>query len=545
MVRDSMDFATALCDTQGRVVAQGTGASGLMGSIPTASRVISEQFAGDIAAGDVFVVNDPDLGGTHLPDIFMLKPAFLGRTLLGFVAIVAHHQDIGGRVPGGNAVDSTEIFQEGLQIPPLKLYQGGRVNQTLLELWLRNVRVPDIVAGDIASQAAACHVGEQGLIALANRYSPAELSRLMAEILDYSEGRLREEVRAMPDGVYTFEDFMDDDGFSSDPIRISVQITIAGDTAGVSFDGTSAQVRAALNGNMSKTRSSVYIAFKCVTSADIPANDGFYRPIAVSAPEGSILNPVRPAPRAARGLTAYRTVDALFGALAKIVPDRVMAGGDGGASIVNIGGIDADGRQFICVDTYCGGWGARPDRDGVDGTSHLGTNTANVPVEEIELRHPIRVDRYAFIPDTAGVGEYRGCLSISRDLRLLAPEATLQVRSDRRKFQPYGLAGGGSGAPSLNILNPDEGEMLLPTKLTMGIKHGTVLRHVTAGGGGYGDPLKRDPTSVLKDVVNGIVSAAQAQDSYGVIIDPSGGSLDLEATGALRDSRRRVAYLTP
>jgi N-methylhydantoinase B len=535
MIRDAMDFSTAICDARGRVIAQGIGVPALLGAMPDGLQAVLRKFEGDIHPGDVFVLNDPDEGGMHLPDVFIFKPVFSGETLVGFSGVVAHHQDVGGRVPGGNAVDSTEIFQEGLQIPPLKLFERGRPNSSLLAVWLRNVRIPDIVYGDIQAQVAACHVGEQGLLRLAGRYGTSGLQRLMDEILDYTEWRVRTEVRQMPDGVYHFEDHIDDDGFGSGPIAINVNLVIEGDDVRVSFAGTSPQVRAALNGTRSFAKSTVYVAFKCVTSPDIPANDGFYRPISVEAPEGSILNPVRPAARAARGLTGFRTIDAVLGALAAAVPDRVLAAGEGGATMVTLGGLLASRKPFVCVDAYCGGWGARPDRDGVDGTSHLGTNVANVPIEEIELRQPVRVEQYAFLPDSAGPGRFRGCLSIVRDLRLLAEDATLQIRSDRRRFLPYGLAGGGSGSPSLNVLNPGRDERLLPTTVTMAIAKNDVVRHVTAGGGGHGDAFERDSDQVLAEVLDGKVSVTGARETYGVVIED--GAVDQAKTASLRADR--------
>lgn len=540
MIRDSMDFATAVCDREGRVVAQGIGIPGMVGAIPDALRAVIEAFRDRIEPEDVYVLNDPDLGGMHLPDVFVFRPAFWQDRLIGYTGVVAHHQDVGGRVPGGNAVDSTEIFQEGLQLPPLKLYAAGGLQEGVLAVWLRNVRLPDIVEGDIRAQIAACKVGERGLERLAERHGVDGLQELFDEILDYTESRVRADIEAMRDGEYHFVDHIDDDGFGSGPIRIEVRLVVSGSEVLVDFEGTSPQVTGALNGTLSFARSNVYVALRCVTSHDIPANEGFTRPIRVRVPSGSILNPVRPAPRAARGLTGYRAIDALFGALAGAVPERVPAAGEGGATMVTIGGLLEGRRPFVCVDTYCGGWGARADRDGVDGTSHVGTNVANVPVEEIELRQPLRVERYGFVPDTAGPGRYRGCLSLVRDLRLLAERATLQIRSDRRRFLPYGLDGGGSGSPSTNVRNPDREAEVLPTKVTTELRAGDVIRHVTAGGGGTGDPLTRDPATVAEEVADGITSPERARQAYGVVVNPTTLLLDPDATSRMRGGRRRI-----
>jgi N-methylhydantoinase B len=522
VVRDSMDFSTAICDAHGRVVAQGLGIPLHLGAIPDAMDALLQRFGGDIHPGDVFAFNDPDAGGMHLPDIFVIKPVFAGVALVGYAACVAHHAEIGGRVPGGNAVDSTEIFQEGLQIPPLKLYDRGRLNETLMEILLRNVRIPDVVRGDLDAQLAACHTGEQGLLDLVDRYSLDEVVALADEILGYTEGLVRAEIDRLPDGDYEFEDHIDDDGFGSGPIPIRVRIRISGDELTADFAGTSPQVRSALNATPSFAKSAVYTGLKAVLPADIPSNAGFQRPVTVTIPEGSILAPRRPAPRAARGLTGFRAVDAVLGALAQAAPERVCAAGEGGATMIGIGGTRADGEPFVFVDFMCGGWGARPDRDGIDGASALAANLANVPVEEIELNQPVRVRRYGFEPDTGGAGRWRGCLSVVRELEFREQRGLLQIRSDRRDFLPYGLGGGRAGTPSSNVLDPDADARRLPTNATCEIGAGTVFRHTTAGGGGHGDPAERLVADVLADVLDEKLTAEYALREYGVAVDLAG-----------------------
>jgi N-methylhydantoinase B len=508
-----------------------------LGALPDAMQAVIGKYGNDIAPGDVYVLNDPDEGGMHLPDVFMIKPVFAHEVLVGYATCVAHHQEIGGRVAGGNAVDSTEIYQEGLQIPLLKLYDCGRLNETLLAIWLRNMRIPDVVYGDVQAQEAACHVGEEGLLQLALRHTPNGLQTLMDQLLDYTEARVQSEIAEMPRGRFEFEHHIDDDGIDSGPINIRVALDIGEATIDVDFAGTSSQVKSALNATMSFTKSAVYTALRCVMSSDIPSNDGFYRPITVHAPEGTILNPIRPAPRAARGLTGYRTVDATLGALASAVPDRVPAAGEGGASMIAMGGTYRDGRSYVFVDFPTGGWGARPDRDGVDGTSPMAANAANVPIEEIELNQPAQVERYGFLADTGGPGKWRGCLSVVRELRFLETDGILQIRSDRRRFQPYGLDGGLPGSPSNNILNPGANQRVLPTKITMPIEFGDAVRHVLAGGGGHGDPLERDPQLVLADYLDEKVTAAHALEAYGVVIDQLRGNVNYKATQKTRTSR--------
>ena len=281
--------------------------------------------------------------------------------------------------------NSTEIFQEGLQIPILKLYDRGKRNESLYQILAKNVRIPEVVMGDLGAQLAACHSGEIGLLALADRYGFEPLVRLIDEVLDYTERRVRSEIQSIPDGRYEFADYIDDDGFGFGPIKINVMVEVSGDSLKADFTGTSPQVRSALNATMSYTKSAVYTALKCIVSEDIPSNAGFFRPITVDAPRASIVNPERPAARAARGLTGFRMVDAILGALHQALPDRVPAAGDGGVTMISFGGRLADGRPFVFVDFSGGGWGGRPDRDGVDGTSCIESNLSNVPIEEIEL----------------------------------------------------------------------------------------------------------------------------------------------------------------
>lgn len=531
VVRDSMDFSTAICDARGRVVAQGLGIPLHLGAIPDAMAALLAKYGGDVNPGDVFILNDPDEGGMHLPDVFVIKPAFSDDELIGYAACVAHYADIGGRVPGGNAVDSTEIYQEGLQIPLLKLYDRGRPDETLIALLMRNVRIPEVVRGDLDAQLAACHTGEAGLRELVRRYSATDVQTLAERILDYTEGMVRDEIAELPDGDYSFEDHIDDDGFGSGPIRLHVKLTIEGDSLTADFNGTAGQARSALNGTASFAKSAVYTALKCVLSEEIPSNAGFYRPISVVTPPGSILNPRRPAARAARGLTGFRAVDAVLGALGQAVPRQVPAAGEGGATMIAIGGTGSGHRPFVFVDFMCAGWGGRPDSDGIDGVSALAANLANVPVEEIELYHPVRVCRYGFVPDTGGAGRWRGCLAVVRELELRERAGLLQVRSDRRRFRPYGLAGGREGTPSSNILNPGPDERLLPTNTTTEIVAGDVFRHVTAGGGGYGDPAERDLERVLADVLDEKISPEYALREYGVRVDVERGVGERRGTG--------------
>jgi N-methylhydantoinase B len=519
VVRDTMDFSTALFDGDGRLVAQGLTLPLHLGAMPDALAHLLRKFEGDIAPGDVFLLNDPDEGGMHLPDLFVFKPVFAGDRRFAFAGCIAHHVDIGGRVAGGNAVDSTEIYQEGLQIPILKLYDRGAPNRTLFEILEKNVRPPAVVLGDLRAQLAACHFAEQGLLRLAERYGLDALAAHMDGLLDYGERLSRAALRDVPDGVYSFTDHVDDDGMGSEAIVIRVTVTVAGESVVVDLTGSSGQVRSALNATASFTKAGVYTALLCALhSSDVIANEGFYRPITVVVPPASVLDGARPAPRAARALTGFRVIDAVLGALHGAVPDRVPAAGEGGVTMLALGGTHRDGSPIVFVEFVAGSWGAGPWGDGIDGTSPFGGNVSNVPAEILELQQPLLVEEYGFVPNSGGPGRFRGGLSVVRQLRFLGQAGVLQVRADRRRFPPYGLAGGGSGAPSLNLLNPGEHERVLPSKFTREIVHGDVLRHVTAGGGGFGDPHERDPAAVLADVLDGKVDAEHALERYGVSV---------------------------
>ena len=414
IVKDVMDYSAAICDSEGRMIAQAKTIALHLGAVPEAMHVVLERYKETLEEGDAVILNDPYQGGMHLPDIFMFMPIFSGEELLAFAVVICHHTDVGGRVPGSNASDSTEIFQEGIRIPPLKLFQGGRANTTLMRLIELNVRLPDRVIGDLKAQYAACRAGSLELAKLSNRYGVSGLQKHFSALLDYAERMTREEIATWTDGTYTFEDHIDDDGFSDSPLPIRVAITVAGDRVLVDYTGSAPQVAAALNSTKSYTNSCTYLSVRCALKGDIPNNAGVFRAISVSAPEASILNPVLPAACAARALTGYRVVDAMFGALAQIVPDRVPAAGEGGNTVVCLGGYRGDGSPFIIVDMICGAWGARPNKDGIEGVTNPSQNLSNTPVETLESQHPVRVEEYALVPNSCGAGRWRGGLGLSR-----------------------------------------------------------------------------------------------------------------------------------
>jgi N-methylhydantoinase B len=541
VLKDNMDYSTAMFDGEGNLVAQGLTLPSHLGSMPTAMQHMLQTFGGDINPGDIFALNDPFRGGMHLPDIFVFKPVFHRGEVLAYAATICHHTDVGGRVPGSNASDSTEIYQEGLRIPPLKMYDRGNRNETLFALIETNVRMPVRVFGDLRAQLAACYTCDQSVIELANQYGPAKVKQLMTELIDYSERMTRSAISGLPDGVFSFLDHIDDDGVDvGQPIPLQVTIIKSGDQIVVDWTGTSPQVRGAINNTLSFTKSASYCAIRSVLPGNIPNNDGVFRAIEVIAPPGTIANGVLPAACAARGLTGFRMIDCLFGALSKMLPDVVFACSDGGNTGISIGGYYADRKPFIYVDFTACAWGGRPYADGLDGNSNIYANMASSSIEVTEAEQPMQITCYEFITDAMGPGKYRGGAPFRRDYRFTADEAILQVRSDRRVFRPYGLYGGGPGKPSMNYLNPQAENRELASKVTMQIRRGDIFRHEVAGAGGWGDPLERDPAMVVKDVRNEFVSLAAAQRDYGVVILGPDLAVDQAATWALRTRLREA-----
>lgn len=517
IVRDVLDYSVTICDRQGRILSQAKTVALHLGAVPDAIEVVRERFAGDLFPGDVIVLNDPYDGGMHLPDIFMFKPIFSGERLLGFSVVIAHHCDVGGRVPGSNASDSTEIFQEGLRIAPMKLYERGAPNKTLFKIIEKNVRLPELVLGDLDAQYATCNIGEREMLRLFQRYGDA-LEGYFDRLIDYGEELTRKAIASWPDGDYRFTDYIDGDGFSPAPIPIVVKITVKGDHLWVDFAGSSPQVKGAINSTLSFVKSSTYLTIRCALDHDVPNNAGVYRCITVTAPDGSILNPKMPAPVAARALTGYRVVDTVMGALAQIAPKKLMAAGEGGNTVVAIGGYHGPERKpFVFVDMINGAWGGRADKDGIEGITNPSQNMSNLPIETIEARYPLLMEEYSLREDSGGAGEFRGGLGLVRQYRLLADTAVLQLRADRHEHPPYGLFGGQPAASSLNLMKVGDGDWrVLPAKVTLEIGKDSVIRHEQAGGGGWGDPGKRSPAAIAADIGNGKITPERAERDYGV-----------------------------
>jgi N-methylhydantoinase B len=448
--------------------------------------------------------------------------------------------DIGGRIPGGNASDSTEVYQEGLRIPPSRLWHQGVPDENLFRIIERNVRVPDKVIGDVRSLIAACLVGERELVKLAERYGAAEFQQYCRDLLDYTERFTRAEIARLPKGTWRFVDHLDGDGIDPRPIPFVATVTIGADEVTIDFTGTSPQVRGAINCVYAFTLSTALACVRSIVDLSIPNNAGYFRPIKVIAPEGTIVNPRPPAAVAARGITGIRIADTVFGALAQAVPHIIPACGSNLPDVgVSFGGTDEKGKSFVYLEFLLASWGGGPDRDGMDACTGTLVNYSNTPAEMVEADQPIAVEHYGFVPDSGGPGHWRGGLAIERHLRFKADNAVLQIRSDRRDHRTYGLAGGGEGAASdVSIRRADGSVERFPAKFLTQVNQGDMLRVRLAGGGGHGDAFTRNPQAVLADVLEEKITSAHAREAYGVVIAGTPPTLDASATAALRASRR-------
>jgi N-methylhydantoinase B len=540
VVRDALDYSTALCDRKGEMIAQGLTIVSHLGSFPSAVRSILSKYEGRLYQEDTFIMNDPyGSGGIHLPDIYVIKPIFVDGELEAFSCVVAHHTDVGGIVPGGNATHSTEIYQEGINIPTLKLYERGEPNEAIFEILAKNVRVPVKVLGDLRAEITGTVIGERGYIQLSRRYGARVLRDYSDELLDMSERLTREDIKNLPNGEYEHTSYVEGDDMLSEPVVIHVKVIIRDDSIHLDFTGSSPMVKAGINCPLVFTRSVAVGAVRAILDPSIPNAAGYFRAITLFAPEGSVVNSVLPAPCGARGITGFRIVDCVLGALANAVPERVPADGEGGNTLISIGGYTSGLEPFVSVEIVAGSRGGAPWGDGNEGVPHPMANMANTPVEMIEVELPIHVEEYAIVRDTGGAGLHRGAMALARQVRILSDDAALEIRSDKRRHLPFGLQGGKRGTPSLNVLNPgSHDEAILPTLASARLKRGDVVRHVTAGGGGWGDALLRDPELVRRDVVNERLTPAHAESEYGVKIDPDTLGVDHGATEALRKSMR-------
>jgi len=485
-IKERKDFSCAVFDGRGQTVAQGDHLPVHLGAMPLSVRSAIERVA--LGPGDTAVLNDPFRGGTHLPDITMVSPVYIkgrGRPAF-FVANRAHHSDVGGIAPGSMAL-ATEIYQEGLIIPPVKLVRRGRIDRDVLALLLANVRTPEEREGDLTAQLAANRIGERRLIEIAGKYGYQRIAAAMRHLQDYSEKLMRQAIGGIPDGDYGFTDYLDDDGTGREAVRITAAVRIRGTSAEVDFTGTDPQVEGNVNANYAITLSATMYVFRAIILGEVPYNSGLLRPLRLVAPEGSVVNARPPAAVAGGNVeTSQRITDVLLGALAKAVPGRIPAASSGTMNNLTFGGTHpATGKSFAYYETIGGGMGASPERDGLSGVHTHMTNTRNTPVEALEHYLPVRIRRYSLRRGSGGKGRFKGGDGIKREFEFLA-RARVNILSERRRFAPYGMAGGEPGKRGKNTLVRKGRKVDLGGKASFQVKPGERIIVETPGGGGYG-----------------------------------------------------------
>ncbi|OLC33400.1 MAG: hypothetical protein AUH81_14270 [Candidatus Rokubacteria bacterium 13_1_40CM_4_69_5] len=540
--REGQDFSVAVFDRAGRMVAQGPYSPGHMGAMSFAvENALAAHPVETLRPGDAILLNDPLLGSGHLPDFFITQPAFHRGELVGFTVNILHHTDVGGQRPGSQGVQGIfDYFQEGLRIPPTKVWKEYTEDAGVVGIIAANTRTPEKVLGDLRAQRSALRLGELRLIELCERYGRPTVFAAMDEIIARSEANMRAAIGQVSDGVYTFEDFLDDYGPGTDPLRIFVTVRVDGDTMVIDYEGSSPQTPSGMNSYINYTRSYSYAAVKCLTDPGGPMNEGALRPMTVKAPEGSFLNPRPPAGGGPRAIICYRTFEAVIGALAPALPQRVVAASSHFAN-PTFGGWDRGrSRRFVAYELVLSGTGARAAKDGCEAMASA-FNASNIPVEAQEANQPIVVERFELTRDSAGAGKFRGGCGIRRDLRFLADEGQLTNLSERQKFAPYGLFGGQPGKLARTVINPGPGEQVVRGKESREFVYGDIISFQQSGAGGYGDPSERDPARVLEDVLDDYVSIEAAGAEYGVVITGHGLDLrvDAEGTRRLRADRRR------
>jgi len=521
-IKERMDHSCALFNHRRELIAQAEHIPVHLGSMALAVRVGLETYGGVLERGDMLLLNDPYISGTHLPDLTVIAPVFIGGEVVAYAANKAHHTDVGGKAPGSLAADATELYQEGIIIPPVKLVKRGVIDRDIQALIRSNVRTPEVQMGDVRAQIAANNTGARRVAELVEQHGVEALHDAMDQTMGYSERRMREEISTMPDGVYSAVDYMEDILFGGGDVEISVTVTKRGDEITFDYSGTSGQVERPVNAPLGVTVAGIYFTLISVTDPSIPVNDGCFRPITLRIPRGCMMNPIRPAPVAGGNVeTSQRNVDVLMKAFSQILPGKVPAAGLGTMNNITIGGALPDGRPWTFYETIGGGSGGRPTGDGVDGVHVNMTNTMNTPIEALEAYLPLRFIAYRLRTDSGGPGRHRGGCGIERAWILTSDKAVLSVMAERNKIPPWGLQGGKPGGLGVYKLRRASGEEeVLPSKCTVVIRRGDSLIIMTPGGGGFGDPLTRSVERVVADVASGLVSPASAEADYGVVVDP-------------------------
>ena len=536
------DYSCGVFTADARLVAQACNCAVHLASMHYSVEACVREFGIEqLAQGDLLAVSDPYRGGTHLPDLTIIRPIFHRDELVMFAASRAHHVDVGGASPGSFPI-SEEIFSEGIRIPPVKYYTRDRVNREVMELVLANVRVPKEYWGDVEAQLAADRIGERHLEALFEKHGRDKVMAAVLDYMDHTERGLRAELAKFPDGTYAATDYMDGDGIVVDPYKVYVEVTVDGTDVYCDFTGTDAQARGPINAVFAVTASSVINAFLSLTNPNLMPNHGFYRPLHVKVPEGTILNPHFPAPVVLGNTnTSMRVIELIWQAMAPMAREKVIGGPYGGANDVHCGGFHPEsGERYVFYWSVAGGFGGRATKDGWHVTTAEIANDMDTPAEVFEYRYPWLVHEWRLREDSGGPGKFRGGCGASWKGTPRDHRAVVSITSDRVVHPPYGAFGGMPGKVAEFYVHRGggEAEQLAPTTGKVdhvSVDSDDVLHVLTQGGGGYGNPLERDPALVLKDVVDSLVSLESARDDYGVVVDPETDTVDNAATAALRD----------
>lgn len=542
-IKDRVDCSTAIYTKNGELVAQAEHVPLHLGLMPEVVKEVLKMYPEEeLNEGDAILINDPYISGSHLPDIFMISPIFYENELIALAANIAHHIDVGGISPGSMSVKATEIFQEGLRLPAIRIRKEGVLDNEIIRLLKKNVRTGEEVMGDIYAQLAANTVAENRMIELVKKYSKKYVNLYMKEIINYSDRRMRNAVKKVDDGTYTFEDYLEGDGITNNMIIIKVTITVKGENVKVDFTGSNEQTEGPVNSTSGVTSACVFYALKSLLEPDVPPNAGTYKCIEIIAPQGTVVNPNFPAPVSnANSNTSQRIADTIFGALAEVLPNSSMAACSGTMNGFSIGGFNKDSNKYMSyVETYGGGQGGLSDMNGMDGVHTNMTNTLNTPVEVIEQSFPFIVNKYGLVDGSGGAGRYRGGLGLEREIAILDEGFTVTLMSDRQKLQPWGLFGGLGGKNSSCKIISEQGEKQeLNSKVTMIVPKNSTIILQTAGGGGYGSPVQRKPEEVLEDVLLNHITIDQALKDYSVAIDEESMKVNEAETEYLRSKQIR------
>jgi N-methylhydantoinase B len=543
IVKEGLDASAALFNTRGETIAQAAAIPIHLGALQFAAQRIVRAFPPErMQDGDAFLLNDPYDGGTHLPDITLAVPVFADERAVALACTMCHHQDVGGRTPGSVPTDATELYQEGVIIPPTQLFRAGELDENLFRFLARNVRLPDVFTGDLMAQVAAGRLGGVRLRELVAAHGAATVVACVEDLLMRAERLTRAQIEAIRDGEYAFEDYLDDDGVNvGRRVKIAVTVRVHGSSMTFDFTGSDAQVRGPFNSVPASTMSAVYYAVRAISDASIPSNGGCFRAVDAMLPEGTIVNPTPPAPVSCRTATIKRIADTILGALVHALPGRMPAANSGTLLVMAFGGRDPEtGRPFVASELAAGGMGARPDKDGIDVIETDVSNCMNIPVESVEMNFPLRIPRLRLWRDSGGAGRFRGGLGLEKVFEATTTDVMVSHRSERFASSPWGLEGGAPGACARAFIVRSDGmREELPSKKMIVLHPGDQLWEYLPGGAGYGDPLDRDPALVLDDVLDGKISAAVARGAYGVVLTPDGASVVEVATKECREALRR------